>query len=255
MIGDITYLYLQQEDTASTHGKSAACSGAAVNAGAGLDHSLQRTGVAGSTPVTVTIPAGATEAAWFFETPGTGLTRWPEGIFMVPIEVGPTTSTDIKLEEVYICRVNSAGVNQGTVASVTGLALDLSAAGIVYVQLEAASVTAASATDRLYVVCVFENTDGGSDHDIDLVPSQMIRTPLIIEMVVRVSGSLPPGDERPLPDHYAAGVTDLIGLMPEVLIEIEIEMPVGELETLECDMTQCQVFIDGAPVPGAEIGT
>lgn len=131
--------------------------------------------------------------------------------------------------EAHICRVSAAGASLGSVGSAAPDAT-LDAADVYGVRVSGAEVTATDPTDRIYVVLVLENTDGGNPQAFTFLPSQTILTPLVSSLVVRL-GRNGRRSARPMP-----AALEIEGLCPDVVTELEIEMPIGVL-ALFCDTT------------------
>jgi hypothetical protein len=152
-----------QTDTTPTDGPQTACSGrtAAVNMGSSQ---IAVGGTAGVTPALVTIIASVTRCAYGFETPPNvpGLTTWIAGNYTVNLDV-TIGNANLVWDEVYICRLNNAGVSQGTVGSLTAQGVSLTAAGLKTLVVSG-SPQSPSASDVLYAVIVFTNSAGSSQN-------------------------------------------------------------------------------------------
>jgi hypothetical protein len=169
---------LTQTDSAATHGQSVACSGAALTADVGNSIAAPDGGTAGVGTRTITVGIGATEAAIFMESGPIVVQIWPAGVWSVPLDI-TAGNADISLDEVYVCRVNSAGVSQATIASRTGISRALTSTGVITVDLFQENDETASATDRVYIVFVLTNADAGATQAITITPGQTILTPII----------------------------------------------------------------------------
>lgn len=169
------HLVLSIVDSPATHGQSVACSGAALTADTGNDRAMT-TGAGSTTPYTVTVGASATEAAVFYESSAVGRTLWNAGFWRLVTTVD-SCHADITLDSIYICRVNAAGVSQGTVASRTGLGIAIPT-GLVHIGLNQALDVTALVGDRVYVVLVLTNANV-ADQDLVLQPMGGLLTPML----------------------------------------------------------------------------
>ena len=177
-----TLLTFQQTDGSATHGQSVACSGATLTGDTGNDFAIAPGGTAGVTPRTITVAGSATEAAMFFESGAVGYTKWDAGVWRIDLTISSATG-DLRLREIYVCRVNSSGVSQGTVASSAfDYELGDTSTPALFSCFQENDVTAA-ATDRVYIVMVIQNTDG-SPQGMSYTPSNKVYSP--IKTVVHV---------------------------------------------------------------------
>lgn len=179
-------LILQQTDDSAAHGQSAACSGEALTADTGNDIRVASSGTPGVVDRTITVPASTTEAAFFFESDAVGLSMWNSGVWKINLTIA-VPITDIRCPSVHVCRVNSSGVSQGTVATGTTVK-NFSALGFVQFLAFQENDEIADPTDRIYIVFVLENTDGGGAHDLVITPNQRIYTPIRTTIQVRRRG-------------------------------------------------------------------
>lgn len=178
------WLLLRQTDASATHGQSAACSGAGATADTGNDIALAEGGTPGVTPRTITVAGSATEAAIFMESGAVGQMLWNAGVWNVSLNV-TTANALVSLEAIHICRVNSSGVSQATVASRTAMSRPLSSTGVQSIPIpQANDHTGADATDRIYVVVTLMNSDAGSQA-IAITPNGFVNTP--IRTTIRVA--------------------------------------------------------------------
>jgi hypothetical protein len=211
-------LFLRQTDAAATHGQSVACSGAGLTADTGNANALAAGGTPGVTPVTVTVGASATEAAFFLESAAVGLVTWNAGVWTVYVNI-QTGNANVTADSIYICRVNSAGVSQGTVASRTGLSRSLTAAEVKAIYLFQENDVTAAATDRIYIVFVLTNADGGAQ-SVVVLPDQLIVTP--IKTVIHVGAR----SQRVRALHkHLTGVVRLVATPPSVVVDVAVAAP------------------------------
>jgi hypothetical protein len=167
---------LQQTDAAAIDGAMAACSGRSAAQTTDNKQATQN-GTAGTTSPTITLAANSSNVRGVhFESANNepNLTSWPAGNWTVRINV-TSPNTNITWTECYICRVNSSGVSQATVGSLTGQSLSL-VSGVASMTISGSAQTA-NATDRVYILCVFSNSTG-VQQSFNYKPNQLIDTPL-----------------------------------------------------------------------------
>jgi hypothetical protein len=171
-------LFLQQTDTAAVDGAIAACSGR--GAGAVTDN---KQATSGGTPGVgtpgLTINGHATDVRLVhFESAVNepNNTNWDAGSWIVRLNI-TTGNANVTWDECYICRVNSSGVSQATVGSLTGQAINLTSTGTYTMTISGSSQPGASATDRIYIVLVFSNS-GATPAALNYKPSLIIDTPI-----------------------------------------------------------------------------
>jgi hypothetical protein len=133
-------------------------------------------GTAGSLEVTLTLVASTTDrrTLMFSMTPG-GTDTWAAGNWTVPINVTTAGVAGMSWASTFICRVNSGGVNQATIGSLTGQAITFNTAGVVSMTISGASQTPA-AGDKVYIVLGFTNTVT-MGKTFGVTPSQTITSP------------------------------------------------------------------------------
>ncbi len=234
-LGDAFSLDLAQQDAGATHGPLAACWGGAITGSADYDRALAIDATPGVTPQVITVAGVTTLGTIFFESGALGFDRWDAGAWIVKLRVS-VGNANIGLKRVYVCRVNSAGVNQASIASNVGLNVAL-LEGTYSVPL-IGSEQAAATTDRVYVVFVLENIDAGPQ-DITIVPDQMILTPIVRDLTI--SGPLALTGARKAKPGFSIAL-ELEGLLPTVVMsDITVAMPIGELELAAPDMTEFQI--------------
>ena len=169
-------LNFQQTDANGGFTAGAFCSGAALNAAKSIK-ACSNGGTAGTTAVQITLDASAADkaAVWWEITVPSGY-DWLAGTWTVPLNVTvASSSTNQKLDAVYICRVNSAGVSQATIGSATGQALALNATGVKSVNVTGSAQTPA-AGDKVVCVLVFDNADTMT-RTFSFTPNQVISSP------------------------------------------------------------------------------
>jgi hypothetical protein len=168
-------IQLQQTDTVAVDGAIAACSGA--SAGGTIDN---RQATSGGTPGTVahllSLSGTPPNRLAHFESAANepNLTNWPAGKYVVRLNVTAANVGGMNWSETWICRVNSSGVNQATVGSLTGQSIPLNTTGVKTMTVDGSQQNAA-ASDRIYIVLVFNGSSG--DH-FSYTPDQMIDTML-----------------------------------------------------------------------------
>ena len=91
------------------------------------------------------------------ETDSFGLTRWEGGTWVINMEITQGNG-DMRWQEIYVCRLNSGGVNQGTVTFRTGINQDIDD-GPVSLVLNQNSSVAVSSTDLVLLVFVIQNVE------------------------------------------------------------------------------------------------
>jgi hypothetical protein len=100
---------------------------------------------------------------------------WPAGQWRVRLNVVAQAPSGWTWDSVYICRVNTACVNQSTIASASGLGIDVSAPGIYIVTLNGVSDNAADPADSFYIAYGF--LPGGAGANPQVMLDQPITTP------------------------------------------------------------------------------
>src|SRR5574341_118548 len=149
----------QQTDTDdSRNGNNTFCSDAVTNGLVASNEDRQATdgGTAGSTPVTLGLGGSVVNAggvAWYCIV-ASGVT-WAAGTWTVRMNV-TTANMNMTWTKCFLCRVNSANVNQETLGSVTGLAISLSTTGVKTATITGSAATP-SAGDSVAVVIVVDN--------------------------------------------------------------------------------------------------
>jgi len=166
-----------QTDTNTTHGVVAMCSGSTTSTAYG-DTQISTSDAAGTGYETITLVKGTTAIGCAFESKSgqPGITAWAAGTYTVNINV-TTANADVFWEHTYVCRCNSSGVNQETIGSTTSQHTSCGTTGTKSMSVTGAATTA-SATDRLYIVCVFQNTKSTASRTIGYQNSLTVVTPL-----------------------------------------------------------------------------
>ena len=166
----------EQTDTTFTNGASAACSGRAS-----ATTVKQLTAIDGGTPGTVsqaiTLTNNATNVWGTQFKLTTTATQWLDGTWTWRFNV-TTANNNITLTEVYICRVNSANVNQATMGSATGLAISCGTTGV-----KSGNITVTAQTpntgDYVNVVYVFSNGQNMSN-TVSFTSNQVFDTTIFL---------------------------------------------------------------------------
>jgi hypothetical protein len=84
---------------------------------------------------------------------------------------------NLTLSSVFICRVNSADVNQATIGSATGLGISLGTTGVKTVNVTGTAQTP-NVGDYINIVMVYTN-GAMTSQSFQFQPTQLIDTPLI----------------------------------------------------------------------------
>lgn len=154
-----------QTATNADAGTIAACSGATVG-----NVAIAKQATVGGTPSGVNSTSGGsdfdsplTRALVFFECIVPADTTWGAGNWTVRLNI--TTGTNsCQWTATYVCRVNSAGVSQETLGSLTGQTTNINTAGTKTHTVNQASQATPDAGDKVYIVLVF--TAGTSNRSI-----------------------------------------------------------------------------------------
>jgi len=169
----------QQTDSAAVDGSIAACTSLAASSS--IDNrQVSQSGTPGtSTPSVTQTDKFIIQRLihWESTTGEPGLTNWSAGNWTIPLNV-TALNTSLTWDSVYICRVNSSGVSQGTVGSATGLGISLGTTGVNTATVSGSSQTASS-TDRVYVVLGIANV--GANNSFSYKPDQVITSPLPVD--------------------------------------------------------------------------
>ncbi len=160
-------------------GAIAACSGISVTSGTSRSCEVVEGGATEAVNRAYQVPGSATNTACVFYESATGQpndTTWEAGNWTVRLN-NQSANASVDWVSLYICRLNSAGVNQETVASATGLAIDLSTTGVKSQTISQGSPVTAAAGDRFYIVLGFDNSNS-CQQTLNLHKDQNIDTPI-----------------------------------------------------------------------------
>jgi hypothetical protein len=165
----------QQTDTAPACATTAACSGAAI---ANIAELLcSEGGTPGESADSFGAGAGSSnQACVFWELAPDDGDSWDAGDYVVRINVTSGNSS-LTWVATYVCRLNSSCVNQETIGNLTGQAIGLGSTGVKSMTV-AGSAVAPAAGDKIYIVCVFDSAGAHGNNTAQLVPDQLIDTPL-----------------------------------------------------------------------------
>lgn len=167
----------EQVDVAAIDGSIEACEGAFSLASDEYNREVQESGTLGSGTLLVTSNTSASQRAFHYESEADepGDTNWPTGTFTIRINV---TTGNVNLSQVRwkVCRVNSSGVSQATVAQ--NFNSDVLNAGVISKNMTG-SVQDAALTDRFYVVGLIARTDGHGNQSATITNDQTLTTPFV----------------------------------------------------------------------------
>jgi hypothetical protein len=175
----------QQTDTAAQDGSIAACSGATVG-GTVANSKISVGGSPGTATPTIGLTGNQTRALAFMETAAgvPGLTSWPAGNYTYRLNLPNGSANALMVwDALYLCRLNSAGVNQGTVGSATGQNLSCANPGVLSMTVSGAAQASTNVGDVLYAVFVFKVV-GVTGDNVQVKFDQLVDTPF---------GATPPG--------------------------------------------------------------
>jgi hypothetical protein len=155
-----------------------------ANAAATQSCGFEESGTAGATNVTVTISQLATENGYYMESiagePGNDTWPAPDGTGAYTVRLNVSTGQgNVTLEGVHLVRLNSTGVYQETIASVSNLAQASAGTHNITYNTGNAGGTAGDAMsvdDRIGVVWFFANDFAHGSRDIVITPSLDIDT-------------------------------------------------------------------------------
>lgn len=195
---------LVQTDTVAPCGTILACTSPADGlATVPQARQAEEDGSAGSGELSVTINKADIQAGVMFESPAVGQTTWQAGTYTVRLNV-TTAVANLDLIEVHVCRVNSGCVSQETVGSSVGLAISMGTTGVKNVDV-IGSEQSASATDRIYIVFIFQAVNH-VNCTFGFTPDQNIDTPIEEAQEFVYSGDIP---LIPIPDA-PKGLMDMV---------------------------------------------
>lgn len=162
---------LNQTDTSTTLAQ--ACSAIAVSGGGA--RAASPTGTLGSGAVSTNNQNSGTHNAkiGFEWTPDSG-TTWGAGTWTIRLNV-TTGNNNLQIQNIYVCRVNSSGVNQATIGSLTSQNVTASA-GVKTFNVTGAAQTP-SAGDQVRIVLTVQNSSGVMNQSFSWTANQVIDTP------------------------------------------------------------------------------
>lgn len=144
----------------------------------------EKDGSPGSSELIVTINKNDIQAGVMFESPAVGRTTWQSGTWTVRLNI-TTSTTNLNLIEVHICRLSSGCSSLATVGSTTGLAISMGTTGVKTIEVTGAEQSA-GATDRIYIVFIFHAVNH-TNPTPGFTPDQNIDTPILTYKVEGVS--------------------------------------------------------------------
>lgn len=107
-----------------------------------------------------------------------GETVWASGNYTTRLSTS-SSANSLTLEEVHVCHYDVSGDVYTSLGSNTGLGIGLSVTGV---QTEIVNCSAASSpdiADKLAIIWVFSNSSAhGPDGSVNIVPSELIHTPI-----------------------------------------------------------------------------
>lgn len=168
---------LQQTDTSKT--PQVGCSGRSATAGTNIARECTAGGTAGTVEVLPALANLETVVVAYEDISGEiGETTWASGTYTWRLNI-TTTSAFITLQEVHICRLNTAEVSQESLGSVTGLGQSLGSSGVISGGISCSAGSSPLATDKIAVIYVFSNSsEHGGDDAFGHTPNQLINTPI-----------------------------------------------------------------------------
>ena len=103
----------------------------------------------------------------------------PAGAWTIPVNVttGSGSASHLTIPAVYVCRVNSSGVSQQTIGSLTGLSQNVDGAGVVSFSVTNGAAATFSTGDRVAIVIVATNIDPVA-WGFNFKPDQVVTTPM-----------------------------------------------------------------------------
>lgn len=168
---------LQQTDTSKT--VQIGCSGSSLTGGDSVAVECVSGGAAGTVEIRPALVNSETLVVAYNDISGEiGETTWASGNYTWRLNI-TTTSSVVTLEQVYLCRLNTAEVSQETLGSVTGLGQSLGTTGVISGTISGSAATSPLVTDKLALIFIFSNTSshGGNDA-VGFTPSEIINTPI-----------------------------------------------------------------------------
>lgn len=172
---------LSFQQTSTVNSPSLTSSANCVSRTAAENGVLQRTSTVGGTASSeeITIVLGGSRQRYMFQNKliiPSG-TTWNAGTWTYRIDVRGS-GVGIKLEGVDICRVNSSGVSQATIASVSGLFQTVGGTRNVMSGTLSGSSQTPSAGDFVVITYTFENATG-DNLPVTFWPTQITNSPFI----------------------------------------------------------------------------
>jgi hypothetical protein len=171
--------YQETDSTSVACAIATFCSGASLNVGATRSKVASLGGVAGVTSSSPSIDANANRLiAVQFELSPSFATGdiWGVGNYVVRLNI-TAGNANLTLEDVYVCRVNSACVSQATIGSSLTNAISLSTTGVKTVTVSGAAQAGAAVGDIVQIILTFSNTNAGVQ-GFTFLPDQLIDTPI-----------------------------------------------------------------------------
>lgn len=168
---------LQQTDTDIT--VQVGCSGRSLTASSTAGNRMTDGGTAGTTEDNLSLDNFESLVVAYNDiSDNIGETIWAAGNYTWRLDV-TSGNAAISLEEIYVCRLNQAEVNQETLGSATAIGQALGTAQVYSNSISCSAATSPLETDRLALIYVFSNSSehGGADA-IGITPSQIINTPI-----------------------------------------------------------------------------
>jgi len=168
-------IQFQQEDTVGICGAIAGCAPQAVSTNA-IARQCVDGGTAGTgTPTFGTDAAGPFQVCLGWEMVPAAGDVWSAGVYTIPINV-TTGNANLLWGLVFVCRINSACVNQATIGSLAIPVQIPMVTGVHSVQVTGLEQASPSAGDKVYVACIFKSNGGAVT--VNFTPNQLISTPI-----------------------------------------------------------------------------
>lgn len=179
-------LKLQQTDTAAADGSIQACSGRATAHSVIATSQITAGGTAGTGHSTTMALSAPLKRLLMFESGANALDTftWYAGNYVLRLNLTSNYASagTCLINEIWICRLNSAGVSQATIGSLTGLNQTLDANGVITFTVAGAAQTPAVG-DKIYIAVVAGNSDVGG-HSGTWTFDQLIDTPLDLSLAL-----------------------------------------------------------------------
>ena len=118
---------------------------------------------------TITLPLKASYTAGAFESPGgIGTSSIPAGDWVINFNITSAASSGSQWREIHICEIQPGGTNVKTIASNTGLTVDIATTGNKQGTVTLGSPVAVTSTNHWYIQLVFYcNDHAGTSVTID----------------------------------------------------------------------------------------